>query len=254
MTALVVLLGHRIGYSASPPMHQAAFAAAGIDARYELADVAPPNLPEAIGAVRQPGRLGANVTRPHKLAVLDLVDRRTEMVDRLGATNTIVRDGDALVAHNTDLPALAAELGELGTHASAVVLGTGGASRAAHAALTDAGTVVRVVGRDGWASLPRVLGDADLVINATPIGTASDDSPVPADLLRPDLAVLDLVYRPSPTRLVRDARSAGASARGGAGMLLRQAALSFSLWTDREAPLEAMRAALIRELGPDADA
>jgi shikimate 5-dehydrogenase len=77
---------------------------------------------------------------------------------------------------------------------------------------------------------------------------------VSADLLRDDLAVLDLVYRPSPTRLVREARAAGAVARGGAGMLLRQAALSFALWTDRDAPVEVMRDALRRELGPETDA
>ena len=75
-------------------------------------------------------------------------------------------------------------------------------------------------------------------MNATPIGTGSDESPVPTELLRPDLAVLDLVYRPSPTRLVREARAVGAVARGGAGVLLRQAALSFTLWTGHDAPVE----------------
>ena len=89
---------------------------------------------------------------------------------------------------------------------------------------------------------------------ATPIGTGSDESPVHADLLRADLSVLDLVYRPSPTRLVRDARAAGASATDGAGVLLRQAAASFSLWTGQPAPIEVMRDALRAELGPDAGA
>jgi shikimate dehydrogenase len=93
-----------------------------------------------------------------------------------------------------------------------------------------------------------VLRDADVLVNATPIGTLSDVSPLDAGLLRPDLAVLDLVYRPSPTRLVRDARSAGAVAVDGAGVLLRQAALSFTLWTGIDAPLNVMRAALEAEL------
>jgi shikimate dehydrogenase len=114
--------------------------------------------------------------------------------------------------------------------------------------------VAALVGRDRWAELPALLADADLLVNATPIGTGQDVSPVAARLLRADLAVLDLVYRPSPTRLVREARAAGAAARGGAGMLLRQAALSFTAWTDADAPFDVMRRALRAELGPATDA
>jgi shikimate dehydrogenase len=254
MTDLVVLLGHHIGYSASPAMHGAAFASLGMDARYELADVGPDGLADAVAALREADRLGANVTRPHKLAVCNLVDELAPEVRRLGAANTIVRDRDRLVAHNTDLTAVAAELASLGTFERAVVLGVGGASRAVAAALADARTDVAPIDRGRWDSLPDLVAGADLLVNATPIGTASDESPLPADLLRADLAVLDLVYRPSPTRLVRDARKRGARARDGAGMLLRQAAASFELWTGRRAPLDAMRGALRRELGPDTDA
>jgi shikimate dehydrogenase len=254
VTDLVVLLGHGIGYSASPTMHNAAFAALGLDARYELADVRPDELTDAVEALRGSRRLGANVTQPHKVAVCDLLDDLSPDVKRLGAANTIVRDGDRLVAHNTDLPALAAELGGLGSLGRAVVLGTGGASRAAQAALADAGCVVTLVDRARWKELPSLLADADLLVNATPVGTGSDESPVPAHLLRPDLAVLDLVYRPTPTRLVRDARAAGATAQGGASMLLTQAVLSFQLWTGRHAPAAAMADALSLELGTRADA
>lgn len=254
MTDVVVLLGQHIGYSASPTMHNAAFAALGMDARYEMADVGADGLADAVHALRAPGRLGANVTRPHKLAACDLVDEIAFEARRLGAANTIVRQGDRLIAHNTDLAAVAAELDELGRFGTAVVLGTGGAARAVGAALTDRDTVVRSVDRAGWESIPELVADADLVVNATPIGTGSDESPVVPGVLRADLAVLDLVYRPSPTRLVRDARACGARARGGAGMLLRQAAASFALWTGRRAPLEAMREALRRELGPGTDA
>ena len=254
MTGLVVLLGHGIGYSASPAIHNAALAFLGIDARYELADVPPAGLEAAVDGLRRDGRLGANVTQPHKLGVCDFVDAVTPDVDRLGAANTIVRDGDRLVAHNTDLPALAAELNTLGPRRRAVVLGNGGASRAVQAALEDAGASVAVVDRPRWPDIPSLLADAELLVNATPIGTGSDDVPVAPGLLRTDLAVLDLVYRPSPTRLVREARAVGADARGGAGMLLRQAAASLTLWTNVEAPLEVMRSALRRELGPDTDA
>jgi shikimate dehydrogenase len=254
MTDLAVLLGHHIGYSASPAMHNAAFASLGMDARYELADVAPGGLAGAVEALRAPDRLGGNVTQPHKLAVCDLVDDVALEVGRLGAANTIVRSGSRLVAHNTDLAAIAAEIEVLGRFACAVVLGAGGASRAAQAALADAETTMEVVDRSRWSELPDLLGAADLVVNATPIGTASDESPVPATLLRPDLAVIDLVYRPVATRLVHDARAAGASATSGLGVLLRQGAASFALWTGREAPLDVMREALERELGATVDA
>jgi shikimate dehydrogenase len=254
MTDPVVLLGHHIGYSASPAMHNAAFVAIGMDARYELADVGPDGLAEAVAALRAPGLLGANVTQPHKLAVCDLVDDLAPEVRRLGAANTIVRDGDGLVAHNTDLAAVTAELGSFGSVRRAVVLGDGGASRAVQAALPEIGATVAVVDRARWSELPSLLADADLLVNATPIGTGSDESPVGADLLRADLTVLDVVYRPTPTRLVREAREAGATAHGGAGILLRQAAASFELWTGVVAPVDAMRDALRRELGPGIDA
>jgi shikimate dehydrogenase len=253
MTALAVLLGDGIGYSASPAIHNAAFAALGIDARYELRDVDSLALPDEVAALLDDDRIGANVTQPYKLAVCELVDEVGPEVRRLGAANTIVRGGGRLTARNTDLAAIAAELPHgIGR---AVVLGAGGASRAVVAALRDAGCArVLVIDRARWANLPGALPAAELLVNATPIGTGSDETPVPAHLLRSDLRVLDLVYRPSPTRLVREARAIGASARGGAGVLLRQAALSFALWTGTEAPLGAMREALRAELGDAADA
>jgi shikimate dehydrogenase len=231
-------------------MHIAAFAAVGIDARYELRDVAADDLAAEVEAVRGADRLGANVTKPYKVAVCELVEERAPEVVRLGAANTIVRDDGRLVAHNTDLAAIAAELAELGASGRrAVVLGAGGASRAAVAALEDLGGEGTVVTRANWGDLAEALGQAELLVNATPIGTEDrSTTPVPAELLRPDLAVLDLVYRPSPTRLVREAHAIGAPARGGAGMLLRQAVDSFTLWTGRDAPVDVMRAALHAEL------
>jgi shikimate dehydrogenase len=247
MTALAVLLGHGIGYSASPAMHNAAFAALELNARYELRDVDSLSLADEVAALLDDGRIGANVTKPHKIAVCELVDELAPEVRRLGAANTIVRHGDRLVARNTDLAALAAELPP--TSHRAVVLGAGGASRAAVAALRDSGCEqILVIDRAHWANLPGALATADLLINATPIGTDSDETPVPIGFLHPRLRVLDLVYRPSASRLVREARSIGASARGGAGMLLRQAAASFTMWTGRAAPIEVMRQALDREL------
>lgn len=251
MTALVTLLGHRIAYSASPAMLNAAFAAMGIDARYELRDISAEELPTAVAELRSGDALGANVTQPHKVEALDLVDDVAPEVDRVGALNTIVRHGDRLVGHNTDVTAIAERLAALAPDPwQAVVLGAGGASRAVVIALTDAGAQgVNVVSRFDWHRIPELLVRADLLVNATPIGTAAAESPIPAELLRPDLRVLDLVYRPSPTRLVREARASGGFAEDGAGVLLAQAAASFELWTGRPAPLPVMRRALDAELG-----
>ncbi len=250
MTSTVVLLGSGIGYSASPAMHNAGFEVLGLDWRYALADVPADALPEMVRQLRRGDLAGANVTKPHKAAVISLLDAVSEAADRAGAVNTIVRSAEGrLLGDNTDLPALASELARLGRFERAVVLGRGGAARTAAAALADAGASVRMVARDAWAQVPALLEAADLLVNATPIGTAEDVSPVPAELHRPGLSVLDLVYRPSPSRLVREAAAAGADAVTGAGMLLRQAVCSFELWTERSAPFEAMRRALAEDLG-----
>jgi shikimate dehydrogenase len=254
MTEHVVLIGEGIGYSASPAMHNAAFAALGLSWHYELCDVPADALPAALSDLRA-GRLrGANLTKPHKGQVLGLLDELDPVAAKVGAVNTIVAADGRLQGHNTDVAAIAGELALLGRFRSAVVLGRGGAARAAEVALAEGDATAELVGRDSWAELPVLLAHADVLVNATPVGTASDESPVHARMLRSDLAVLDLVYRPSPTRLAREARAAGAKARGGAGVLLRQGAQSFSLWTGMAAPVAAMLRALIAELGLGADA
>jgi shikimate dehydrogenase len=258
-TGTVRLLGRDIGYSASPAMQQAAFHALGLSLVYELTDVETGEVAGQLERLRRGDGIGANVTTPHKRTVATLVDELVGDAQRLGAVNTVVVAGSRLIGHNTDQPAIADELVTLVDHAPvhAVVLGSGGASGAVVDALhgVGAGRVTHVTRHgDGpaFADLPDVLRDADLVVNATPIGTNEDVSPVPAALLRPDLAVFDLIYRPSPTRLVRDARSVGARARGGAGMLVGQGYRSLELWLGVPAPVDVMRDALRRELGdPD---
>jgi shikimate dehydrogenase len=252
------LLGQGIAYSASPAMMSAAFAALGLPHRYVLADVAPEGVHAAVAALRESDVGGANVTTPHKLAVAQLMDARSPDAQLVGAVNTVVRDGNRLVGHNTDLPALVDEIRALRPNGAGrtVLLGGGGASRAVLVALERAGaTEVRSVTRgDGsWARLAEHLAEADLVVNATPVGTGTNESPIPADLLRPELAVLDLVYRPSPTRLVREARAAGALARAGGGMLLGQGARGLELWLGVAAPIDAMRAGLRAALGDGVD-
>jgi shikimate dehydrogenase len=256
VTSRVLLLGQGIGYSASPGMLNAAFRDAELPITYELRDVAPADIGEAVRGLRERDVLGANVTTPHKVSVLELVEEVDSSAMQAGSANAIVRRNGTLTAHSTDLPAIIAELQlmEAGTGGRAVVLGTGGAARAVVAALSAVGWhEVLMVTRRRWAEIPSLLNSADLLVNATPIGTGSSESPVPVPLLRRTLRVLDLVYRPSPTRLVADARRTGAEARAGAGILLHQAALSFTLWTGREAPRSVMRDALRDELGPQAD-
>jgi shikimate dehydrogenase len=253
------LLGQHIAYSASPAMMRAAFDAFGLPHRYLLADVPPEAVPDAVASLRSPDAGGANVTVPHKATVAALVDELSDTARAADAVNVVVRDGARLVGHNTDLPATVDALRRLrpGGIEHAVVLGAGGAGRAVRLALTHVGAGQISVLRRSDGSLDRLaeeLAAADLLVNASPVGTGTDESPVPAELLHPGLAVLDLVYRPSPTRLVREARAVGAPAAAGAGILLGQACRSLELWLSRPAPEEAMRAALEAELGGRSDA
>ncbi len=252
------LLGQGIDYSASPAMMRAAFAALALPHTYDLADVAASGVAAAVEALRRDVVGGANVTTPHKRTVAALVDARSAESTRSGSVNTIVRHGGRLVGHDTDLPALVEAIERLCPEGAqhALVLGAGGAGRSAVQALQLSGVErVEVVQRgDGsWDRLPALLERADLVVNATPLGTDGNGTPIPTALLREDLAVLDLVYRPSPTPLVRQARASGAQAAGGAGILLGQGRRSLELWLGMPAPVHAMRAALLLELGRDAD-
>lgn len=232
------LFGQNISYTASPAIQHAALAALGLDHRYVVRDVAPEEFAPAVAALRGSNG-GANVTIPHKSAAAALVDELSADAALLGAVNTIVVDGERLIGHNTDLPAILDEvtelLGELAAPVAghrAVIMGAGGASRAVAAALTRLAIPYAVVQRsDG--TLPRIaeyLAGASLLVNTTPVGTASAQLPLDPALLRPDLAVFDLTYRPSPTALVAAARLADAPARTGGGMLVGQAWRSLALW------------------------
>lgn len=248
------LLGQGIAYSASPAMMAAAFSVLDLPHRYVLADVATDEVAATIAALRTPGAGGANVTVPHKAAVAALVDEISDVARDAHAVNTIVREGERLIGHNTDMPATVEAIDRLCPRGvgHALLLGAGGVSRAVQLALSKVGADrVTVLQRaDGSIDqLAEMIASADLLVNATPVGTGTDDSLVPATLLRPDLAVLDLVYRPSPTRLVREARAAGAPAEAGAAILLGQAWRSLELWLRQPAPVEVMRAALEAELG-----
>jgi shikimate dehydrogenase len=256
--ATVWLIGEHIDYSASPAMHASAFATLGLDHRYELADVDAAELSVAVDALRAEDVLGANVTVPHKSAVIPLLDEVEPLAARADAVNTIVNREGWLVGSNTDIEAIAAEIRRVrDTPHHAVVLGAGGAARAVAFALSEIGAAEPVmVLRATWSQLTQLLAEADLLVNATPVGTNSDETPVDKQLLHGGLAVLDLVYRPSPTKLVHDARACGLEARAGAGVLLGQGWRSLEAWLQIEISDEVKRAmadAIADELGAGAD-
>jgi len=255
--AEVRLLGEQISYSASPAMHNAAFDALGLDHHYELADVSVSDLAAAVHELRGEDFLGANVTVPHKNVVMDFLDEIDPLAVLAGAVNTIVNQDGRLIGSNTDVPAITDEVRRLRPEAKhAVVLGTGGAARAVDIALSEIGCDVTLVSRSDWPRLSAVLADADVLINATPVGTNSDESPLDAQLLHSNLAVLDLVYRPSPTRLVHDARACGLEAHAGAGVLLGQGWRSLQTWLEIQISDQVkvtMADALAAELGDGVD-
>lgn len=281
----VGLIGHPVAHSRSPTLQQAALDALGIPARYALWDTPAAALAARVASLRQPGMLGANVTIPHKLAVLPLLDDQAPEVRRVaGAVNTIVRvetpAGVRLVGHNTDVTGLEAALREAGVWLPGrrvLLLGAGGAAQAVAGLAAHRGAAALVVaarrvdaaerllaevtarlgsspaGARGLdladtVALRAALASCDLLINATSAGM--DDlatAPIPLDLvdsLPRDAFLLDIVYAPPETALLRAARAAGLAAANGLPMLLHQGAAAFELWTGRPAPLEVMRAAL----------
>ena len=269
-----VLLAHPAAHSLSPVMHDAAFAALGLDGRYEAWDVPPANLPAVLERLRASSTLfGANVSVPHKLAVLPLLDEVSAEAHRLGAVNTIVRHDRRLLGHNTDAGGLAAALRELERPlgpGQVVVLGAGGAARATVAVFLGAGCAVLLHNRStergaalvhAWRGagdvtvvdaerLPGAVARADWLVNATSVGMAGGPagSPLPAGVLPERGAVVDLVYGPTPTPLVVAARAAGLAVQDGRAMLVHQGAAAFTAWTGHQAPLAVMREALERAL------
>ncbi|HSS92989.1 MAG TPA: shikimate dehydrogenase [Candidatus Dormibacteraeota bacterium] len=251
------MLGHGISYSASPAMHNAAFAAVGLDWSYELLDVPAERLRDAVDGLRAVEVAGANVTIPYKLAVMDHLDTVDAEAIRARAVNTIAREGTRLVGYNTDVAGVRAAVADVGLEprgADVVILGAGGSARAAALALEGA-HLTFVARRPDEVDVPgRVIGwsdpdwgakarTADLLLNATPLGRR-DEMPLRPNALPRAGAVIDLVYVSGGTPLVRKARSLGLRTADGWGILLAQGARSFEIWTGKPAPLDAMRQTL----------
>jgi shikimate dehydrogenase len=277
------VVGDPVAHSRSPAMHAAAYRALGLPHRYEAVRATPSELPRIVDALREGAYDGLNLTVPHKVQGLLLADEVDPSADFVGATNTLVRTaGGRVVAHNTDAPALAAELRRLAalgpsatswTNARVLVLGSGGAARAAVAACAalDVGeVVVRARAFEDPARRDRFTGSVPghqvdpqplhpspsserrtvAVIQATSAGMRGVDAgEVVADAvawsaLPGEAIAIDVVYAPRDTPFLRAARARGLRADDGLGMLARQGALAFELWLGLPAPLDVMRAAL----------
>ncbi len=259
--------------STSPAFQQAAIDALDLGMVYERWPTPPNGLATRITGLRAPSVLGANVTIPHKEAVMPLLDELDPLATRVGAVNTILNREGKLTGYNTDVEGfLRALRDDAGFHtdgSNAAIAGAGGAARAVAVALIEArAESVAVLNRtedrarrlvadlssqaretslealpdtpESWA---KVAPHAELLVNCTSVGMegpSEGETPVPAGLIRPDMLVFDLIYRPTETRLLADASSRGARTLGGLSMLVYQGAASFKIWTGREAPVDVM--------------
>jgi shikimate dehydrogenase len=275
------LIGWPVEHSVSPAMLNAAFMALELDWRYELLPTRPGCVAERIASLREAGYRGANVTIPHKRAVMLHLDELTAAAQEIGAVNTIVEDQGQWIGHNTDAAGFVDSLVHAGVEIlgrAAVVVGAGGGARAAvYGLLQEGAERVVVLNRnleraealaydldfsEGGASrvevgelsstaLVRSVARAGLLVNATPVGMWPqvgssiwpDDVPIPTRL-----AVFDLVYNPYETQLLQQARASGAGTIGGLEMLVRQGAEAFELWTGQRAPVAIMREAALAAL------
>ncbi len=263
------VIGYPVDHSISPAIHQAALDQLGIDARYERWAVTPEALPAWVATLRAPDVLGANVTVPHKEAVLPLLDELLPAARAIGAVNTIVNVGGRLRGENTDAAGFARALQEAGYQqpgGAVVLLGAGGAARAiAHALLewgvdrltivnrhlpraealvsamqARAGRVVIEACALASPSLDACLAACDLLINATSVGMRPGERILRPDQVPAGALVVDIVYNPPVTPLLADAAARGARTLNGVPMLVYQAALAFELWTGQPPPLATM--------------
>jgi shikimate dehydrogenase len=268
------VIGNPIGHSLSPAIHNAAFRELGLNFVYLAWQVEA--ISDALKGLRALGNFcGASITIPHKVAAMPFLDRVEETAQRIGAINTIVCEKGTLIGYNTDATGALRALREGGVNLAGqrvVLLGTGGAARAIACALMaesclakltllgiddrertalakdlrlQAGSIVEDFHLDD-SSLRNVLPDARVLIHCTPVGMSPkiDASCVPASLLHTDLTVMDIVYNPRETKLLKEAKYAGCQTIPGLEMFLNQAVTQFELWTNQTAPVDVMRGVL----------
>lgn len=273
---IVAVFGQPVAGNPTQYMMEKAFAQLGLDWRYLTLEVAPEDLADAIRGMRAMGFRGCNLTIPHKVAVIPLLDRTSEAAGLMGAVNCVHRVGRELTGENTDgkgfVQSLRAVVDPAGKNV--VVLGAGGAARAiaVEVGLSGAANIL-VVNRDEtrgrelvqlindrvhvpsqfaqWEGNYDVPPETDVVINATSIGLGDDEARVPLNIgtLEADMVVADVIFNPPETRLLRDAKSRGCQTLDGLGMLVNQAVIGFKIWTGQDADPQVMRDALEEFLG-----
>jgi shikimate dehydrogenase len=263
-TALYCVLGNPIGHSLSPAMHNRAFEHHGLNAVY-LAFQAT-DLPAAVSGIRSLGIKGASITLPHKTRVMELLDTIDPTAAAIGAVNTIINQNGQLVGKNSDSTgATDALLTQTAIEDKAVlIIGAGGAARAIGFGIRKCGGQVTITNRSE-ASGNRLATDLggvflppgelaakrfDILINTTPVGMHPqiEASPVAHDILRPELVVMDIVYTPLETRLLKAAARVGCKTVDGLAMFVNQGARQFEWWTGEKAPVEVMRRAVLENL------
>lgn len=267
---LLGIIGYPLGHTMSPIIQQAAIDYYGLPLRYEVWETPPEELPTVVQRLRRPDYLGMNVTVPHKVAVIPLLDRLERRARRIGAINTVLNQNGRLTGYNTDAEGFQRAL-EDEAHFDiggkrVVVLGAGGAARAVGIVLAEAKaeqalfinrsperaqSLVHSLRRmrsntlfntAPWelAELERAMEGCDLLVNSTSVGMkhtpTEGQSPVPASMMGPAMLVFDLVYNPGETALLKEAKAAGARTLQGLSMLVYQGVAAFEIWTGREAP------------------
>lgn len=274
MPDLLCVLGHPIGHSLSPIMHNAAIADLQKDALYVAIDVEQKQLGQALQGLRALRFLGANLTIPHKELAMPWLDEMSDRARRIGAVNTIVRDGERLIGDNTDgagwIQSVNRQLNVSLSGSKALILGAGGAARAIGDALLQANCEsLTVANREvqrakrliahfqEWSPKAKLRAIAieeinteaiDVLVNTTPVGMYGHLEgllPIHQELIRPNMIVSDLVYRPLETPLLQAAKARGARVHGGLGMLIEQGALAFSQWFSEDPAISVMEQAVL---------
>jgi len=276
-TRICGVIGDPIEHTMSPVMHNAAFKKLGLDYVYLAFRVKKEELGEAIEGMRALNIRGLNITIPHKVAVIPFLDELDTLADEIGAINTIINSNGVLKGYNTDATGFLQALLERGIEPKekrVAILGAGGASRAISFILAERGSSLVILNRT-WdkakvcadriseifqseatalelnrENLATALNQADILVNTTSVGMSPNinETPVTANLLKPDLVVFDIVYNPIETRLQREAEVAGATVISGLEMLVWQGVVSFEKWTGLKAPVELMREEVIKVL------
>lgn len=284
-TKLLGVIGHPVEHSLSPIMHNAAIAFMGIDYTYLPFPIAPQNLQAALDGFAAIGVMGFNVTIPHKQAIMPLMSEVSSLAEAVGAVNTVIRQNNRWIGTNTDVEGFIAPLQTTynrdWSQTTAVILGNGGAARAVVAGCAQIGCAsIHVVGRDmakleafgsswsnsalgknlkvhHWDLLPKLIPQANLLVNTTPIGMYPhvDESPLSQEEIKNlsndagSAIAYDLIYTPNPTQFLQFARKSGAIAIDGLEMLVQQGAAALKIWIEQDiVPVDVMRQVLRQRL------